>query len=250
VREKGFTLLEVLLAIAVLGVVVTMIALTFSGSLKVVNATEQQEETYHQVQTTLRRITDDLAAAVLSQDVAFTGLKKEVDGRRADTLVFASQAHLVFNPEKQKQGVAVIRYQLRPDAEDGRRSKLLRSDTLLLPGVTSNKEDTEDSPFLLADNLRSVRFIFADRQGQEFDSWDEAMDINEPKAPPLPATKGPQKAPPLPATSEPQKARPLPAAVYCILEFWLDPDKDTVQTFRSGVLIPTATIMAEVKSAK
>ncbi len=223
-RTHGFTLLEVLLAITVLGVVVAMLSLSLSGTLRVVDATEQQEAIYHQAQTTLRRITEDLASAVLTKEIGFTGKKNELNGQRADTVTFPSWAHLVLNPEKQKQGLAIIRYQLQADSEDERRLKLLRSDTLLLPGVDFNGKDAEDHPFLLADNLRSLRLSFFNRQGQEFDSWSGAVDA-----------------------SAPQEAPALPAAVFCILEFWLDPDKETVQTFRTGVLIPTGNIVAEVQ---
>ena len=225
-RDKGFTLLEVLLAVTVLGVVVAMVSLTLSGTLRVVDATEQQEAIYHQAQTTLRRITEDLSAVVLNKEIAFTGREKEVYGQRADTLEFASLAHLVLNPEKQKQGQAFIRYQLQSDAEDGRRLKLLRSDTLLLPGVDYSKEDAEDPPFLLADNLRSLRFYFFNRQGQKFDNWDDILDVKGQKG-----------------------MRPLPASVHCVLEFWLDPEKETVLTFSTGVLIPAGSITAEVKGA-
>jgi len=227
VRDNGFTLLEVLLAITVLAVVVAMLSLSLSGTLRVVDATEQQEEIYHQAQTALRRITEDLAAAVLTREMAFTGAKNELDGRRADTVVFPSLAHLVLNPEMQRQGLAIIRYRLQADSEDVRRLQLLRSDTLLLPGVEYSGKDTEGSSFLLADNLRSLRFSFFDRQGQEFDSWSGAAPSDDPQEPP-----------------------PLPAAVFCTLEFWLDPEKETVQTFSTGVLIPVGIIVAEVKGEK
>ncbi len=226
VRDKGFTLLEVLLAITVLGVVVAMLALSFSGTIKVVDATEQQEHLYHQAQTTLRRISEDLAACVADNTFAFSSQKIDVDGRRADTLAFASLAHLILNPEKQRQGVAIIRYQLQAEAENPRKLKLFRSDTLLFPGFGISREEPEDRPFLLADNLRSVRFTFSNQQGQKFDSWDEAIAADEHQGDPA-----------------------LPAAVYCTLQFWLDPDKEQVQTFSTEVLIPAGLIVAEVKGA-
>jgi general secretion pathway protein J len=218
-RNKGFTLLEVLLAITVLGMVFAMLSLSLSGTLKVVEITGKQEEMYHQVQIALHRICEDLAATVLNKEAAFAGIKSELEGRRADTLVFASLAHLILNPDKQRQGVAVIRYQLQADAEDIRRLKLLRSDTLLLPTGENSAARTEDSPFLLADNLRSVRFTYFNQQGQEFDSWEEVVN-----------------------SGEQDNAAPLPAAVHCTLEFWLDLKKETFQTFSTGVLIPASLI--------
>jgi len=222
VREQGFTLLEVLLAITVLGVVVAMLSLSLSGTLKVIEATENQEEMYHQAQTTLRRITEDLAAAVQTKERVFIGKKIEADGQRTDSLAFASLSHLVLNPDKQKPGVAIIRYQLQADTEDTRRLRLLRSDTLLLPGVDYSKPEAEDRSFLLADNLRSLRFKYFDQQGQEFDTWEGAAD----------------------ATAQ-QGGPPLPAAVHCTMEIWVDPDKEMVQAFNTGVLIPAGLVVAE-----
>ncbi len=223
-REKGFTLLEVLLAITVLGVVVAMLSLSLSGTLKVIEATESQEEMYHQVQTTLRRITEDLAAAVLTKEIPFSGKKSEMDNQRTDSLAFASLSHLVLNPEKQKPGVAIIRYQLQADSEDTRRLRLLRSDALLLPGVDYSRPGTEDPSFLLADNLRSLRFTYFNQQGQEFDTWGGAKEV-----------------------AGQQEAQPLPAAVRCTMEIWLDPKKETAQTFSTGVLIPAGLVVAEGK---
>ncbi len=224
-RNKGFTLLEVLLAITVLGVVIAMLTLSLSGTLKVVDGTEQQEEMYHQVQIALRRISEDLGAAVQTADVAFVGKQNTMNGERADTLVFTSMAHLVFNPEKQVRGMAIIRYQVKADADDERKLKLLRSDTLMLPDGEDTVDKAEDYPFLLADNLRSVRFSYYNQEGLELDNWQESVDID--------------------AQTEPL---PLPAAVYCTLEFWIDPEQETAQTFSTGVLIPAGAVTAETQS--
>lgn len=220
--ERGFTLLEIMLAVTMLGVVMAMLSLSLSGAARVIDATGQQEAVYHQAQIAMRRITEDLAAALQQSDVAFTGIKVDTKSQRADTLVFASQARLVFNNEQQKPGLAKVRYRVDPDEDDARRLKLLRSDTLILPGIDYTKDEHEDRAFLLAENIREVRFRYLDHQGQEFDSWAEEQD------------------------SEGQnEARPLPAGVVCTLEFWLDPDKETSLTFSTGVLIPAAPILKE-----
>lgn len=226
VRDHGFTLLEVLLAITVLGVVAAMLSLSLSGTLKVVDATRQQEEIYHQGQIAMRRITEDLAAALPSREVVFTGKKNELNGERADTLVFTSMAHLVWNAEKQKQGMAVISYQLQPDSEDSRKLRLLRADTLSLPGVDYKKREAEDGFFLLADNLRSIRFSYFNQRGQEFDTWENAVDSGQQAETPI-----------------------LPAAVHCTLEFWIDPEQKTSQTFQTGILLPVGAITTGVQGA-
>jgi len=217
-RNHGFTLLEVLLAITVLGVVMAMLSLSLSSTLKVVEATEQQEEVFFLAQTAMRRITEDLAAAVSTGNVPFTGQNSTFRDRRADSLVFTSQAHLVLNPEQQRPGVAIIRYQLKADLEDERRWKLLRSDTLVLPGVDFagglSASEAAEPAFLLADSVRALQFRYFDRNGQEFDSWQEEERSEKEKKP-----------------------GQLPAAVECTLEFWIDPDKEISQSFSTRVLI-------------
>ena len=221
-HAQGFTLLEIMLAITMLGVVMAMLSLSLSGAARVIDATEQQEVIYHQAQIAMRRITEDLAAALQLSEVAFTGTKADIKSQRADTLVFASLARLVLSNEQQKPGLAKVRYRVDPDAEDGRRLKLLRSDTLILPGVDYTKDEHEDRAFLLVDNLRAIRFRYLDHKGQESDSWAEEQD-----------SKGQNEA------------RPLPAGVVCTLEFWLDPEKDTSLSFSTGVLIPAAPLLKE-----
>jgi len=225
-RDQGFTLLEVLLATAVLGVVIAMLSLSLSATLRVVETIEKQEEVYSLAQTAMRRITEDLAAAVSTSNVPFTGRKNTLRERRADSLEFASQAHLVLNPEKQKPGVAFVRYYVQSDQDDERRWKLLRADTLILPGVNVTTEsgsgEAMEPAFLLADNLRAVQFWYVDRAGQELDSWQEVQGSGE---------------------GEGEKAEALPAAVHCTLDFWIDADREVSQTFSTRVLI-----LAEAKN--
>lgn len=217
--ERGFTLLELLLATTVLGVVMAMLTLSLNATLRVVEGTERQEAVYALAQTAMRRLAEDLTATVPVKESPFVGQKQTWREQRADSLTFVSQAHLVFNPEKQPAGVASIRYLVQADPADERKLRLLRSDTLLLPGVPLvqglAREDVREQAFLLADGLRSVRFRYIDQEGQETDSWQEQ------------------------AQSEgEEEVGAVPAAVHCTLEFWLDPDKDLYQSFGTRILLP------------
>lgn len=218
-RSAGFTLLEVLLATTVLGVVMAMLTLSLSATVRVLDATEKQEEIYFLAQTAMRRIAEDLAATVGGADGIFVGEKKEVRDQRADSLQFTSLAHLVLNPEKQRPGVATLRYRVREDPDDARKLQLLRSDTPALPGVdplegATNAKETE-AAFLLADSLRAVEFSYVDRDGREVESWRKQV-----------------------VHGEEEQAGKLPAAVHCTLEFWIDPEKNLSQVFGTRIALP------------
>lgn len=225
-RVGGFTLLEVLLAMTVLGVVVAMLSLSLSGSMRVFEGTERDEEIYSMAQTAMQRITEDLAAAFADEEIPFEGENALEDGYRRDSLRFCSLAHLVFNPEKQKPGMAVIGYRLEQEEGEDEGFRLLRSDQRLLPGQEA-REETESPPaFVLADNLRSFQLTYFDSQGQEFDNWQGEGEAEEK-----------EKKKTEQAESAAKKGR-LPAAVHCILEFWLDPDRGTTQIFSTRIVLP------------
>lgn len=213
--ERGFTLLEVLLAMTVLGVVMAMLSLSLSGSIRMVEGTERDEAIYTMAQTAMRRISEDVAAAFKCQDGPFIGESVLEDGQRADRLRFCSRAHLVFNPERQRPGAAIIGYRLERDEEDGRLYRLLRSDEPLLPGQPLLGEDEQPPAFVLADQLRSLQLTYFDDQGQEIDNWQVEIDETNPE----------------------QKGK-LPAAVHCILDFWVDVDQEISQPFSIRILVP------------
>ena len=242
-RHRGFTLLELLLAMTVLGVVMAMLGLALTSSIRVIEATAREEEVCFQAQTAMRRITEDLTAAISIRQVPFVGQNNSVHGRRADGLDFASQARLVLNPDKQKAGVARIRYQLTADQDDERTWKLLRSEALVLPqsemaGATVTGDDGAEPAFLLADSVRALELRYYDQAGQELDSWREtwreAGESGQAGAI-APEQKNGREAGRREGEAQAER---LPAAVQCTLEFWIDPDRESFQTFSTRILIP------------
>lgn len=220
--SRGFTLLEVLLAMSVIGVVLAMLTLSLSGSLRVVEGVEQEGEIYTMAQIAMQRISGDIAAAFVDKQALFTGNNQLENGYRADTLQFGSMAHLVFNANKQRPGPARIGYRLEPDEDDHRQYRLLRSDEPLLPEMDqeekiASERETQAEGFVLAENLRSLQFTYFDRQGQEFDSWQAEVEEDNP-----------------------DKQGALPAAVHCVLEFWVDPEQETTLIFSTRIVLPVA----------
>ena len=222
-RQHGMTLLEILLATFILATVVSMVTMSLSGSLDIVEATRNQGEVYHRAQVTLQRISEDLASALLVDDVEFTGSGEDTSG--SPILSFASAAHVVFDPEHDYPGIARITYVVVPDRENEGELLLLRSDERIADPDREEEWD-EERAFLLCDRLRSVRFSYRDRDGEEFDSWTTESD-NTFNPPP----------------------RILPASVTCTLELWLDrQDEQTIQ-FTTSVLVPVGLLSEEKSSA-
>jgi prepilin-type N-terminal cleavage/methylation domain-containing protein len=219
--ETGFTLLEIMLAMLILGMVVAMVSMSLSGSIKVIEGATDQGNLYYRAQVVFERISEDLNGAMLPDDVEFKGGQETSgDGQRV-LLSFASLAHLVFDAQTDQPGLGLISYAVQPDTEDSRQLLLLRADSLYHP-QGGEKTTTETEAFLLSDRLRSVTLTFLDRNGEELESWDTTA-----------------------RSEEPDKKRRLPAAVSCRLEFWLDVDTESTIIFQSTMLLPVGLIRPE-----
>ena len=225
-RTSGFTLLELLIAMALLALVMTMLATALGASLRVFDALGQQDEIDLQAQTALRRLSEDLAAAYAEPALPFRasqGEAQHLDEELADSLTFASTVHLVLDPQAQYRGPALIAYRVAQEV-DTRRLKLLRADVPLLLAQASDEEAVEDSFFLLAEGLRALQFEALNEQGE---AWRYS------------AVAG--------AGGEMEVS--LPAAVRIRLDFWLDVDKGHSQVYETAVLIPAGMIRARPQRA-
>ena len=248
-RDQGFTLLEVLIAIVVTAMVVSMVTFSISSSIRVREVAMEQGEIYYRAQVALVRISEDIASALPVKKPGFTGEKREIHGQRADFLQFTSAAHIDFLPKKEleeepdvqeKQGQAgqesrelnrdfdipsprtVITYEVMATDDNAQQLVLMRKDTLLRGGDGNESgsdlwADEEDKGYLLCDGLRAVRFTYLDRQGEEMEEWDAK-------------TKN--------------GAEKIPRAVICTLEFAASgqgqgEDQGEALVFSTAIALPT-----------
>ncbi|MCI5124306.1 MAG: type II secretion system protein, partial [Candidatus Electrothrix sp. AR5] len=63
-KESGFTLLEIMLAVLILGLVVSMVTVSLSGSIRAIDVTLKQGELYYRAQVAMERISEDLTTAL------------------------------------------------------------------------------------------------------------------------------------------------------------------------------------------
>ncbi len=180
-KERGFTLLEILIAIFILVLVVSAVFGAFSGTFKVVTETEIQGEIYAAARVALERISEDLASVYVGdlaktkqpeagpprQRFLFVGEDHKVDEQSADALRFLSWAHVSFKAGRQSEGPAEINYYTQYDEETGALT-LYRSDTL---DYLESPENGQGG-LLLCEGLKWLDFIYYDREGDAHNSWD------------------------------------------------------------------------------
>jgi general secretion pathway protein J len=179
--SRGFTLLEILLAIFILTLVVSAVFGAFRGTFRVVSETETQEEIYMAARVALERMCEDLASAyggklskenkvevnATSEKPIFVGEDHEANDQSADTLRFTSYAHISFTSGRQAGGATDISYYTQYQEKTGDLS-LYRSDTLdYLEGSENGQEG-----LLLCEGLKWLDFIYYDKNGDPHKTWD------------------------------------------------------------------------------
>jgi general secretion pathway protein J len=190
ISRKGFTLLEILIAMFIFGVVLTTIFTSYTGTFRIIDETESQADIYAMARTVLIRMQEDLESIHFKETGAskpegsspefatFLGENKEIKGRDADTLRFLSRAHLVFDEEDENPGVAEISYYLTEnEVEDS--LALYRSDR---PELEEPQEEGTGG-LILCDGLFSVDITYHDADGEMHETWDSSEDESKHKLP-------------------------------------------------------------------
>lgn len=193
--KKGFTLLEILIAIALFAALVAMLYPAYIGTFRNIDVTESYGTIYRMARIALERISEDLASACppvtngRSDDAyrikGFSGKDSEIEGRGADELGFVSEKHISFGsaeevtgPEGMPEtvteihisGRGYIRYYIDEiEGKDG--FVLYRSD---IPELADQSEDKAEK-YILCEGLYGVNFSFQDENGNTYDEWDSSM---------------------------------------------------------------------------
>ncbi|MBN2061308.1 MAG: prepilin-type N-terminal cleavage/methylation domain-containing protein [Deltaproteobacteria bacterium] len=218
--QAGFTLIEILMAMFILGLIMTTIYASFTGALRNINAAEDTTENYQKARVSFERIIEDLESAFMPHDLpgelsdqlpprlsGFIGSDTEVNGKNGHNLRFSSEAHVSFErsagPER-----TVITYYVK-ESEDEDSLILLRSDT---PEFETQPE--EEKGFMLCDGLLSVDFFYQDINGETHEQWD--------------------------STDETMNRGRLPAMVSITLEFRRSGGEEYPERFTTSVALPMA----------
>lgn len=175
-RDGGFTLLEVLLAVLILGVVLTTVYAAFTGTFRVVREAGAEDEAYAMARTVFDRLARDLAGlAPYKGDYEFTAVLEESEGNQFPRLSFRSRGHISFHADDVPGTVAMIGYGVEEGTEENG-YVLMRYD---VPDRTAGDEWRDAFP--LCRRIKSLAFTFTGRDGNEYETWEAGQDKNDPK---------------------------------------------------------------------
>lgn len=181
--RRGFTLMELLLAIAVGSVVLIVIQTTFFGALRLHRTTHARLDDDRAVERTLAIVRRDLAGLMLPggvlsgelQTTAFSSMTAGTQGDRVTPDLFTSSGRIDgWTPFADVQSVA---YYLSPATAASEGRDLIRVVTRnLLPVQETQPEET-----VLLQNVAAAEMMFFDGSGW-VDHWDSSATATLPAA--------------------------------------------------------------------
>jgi general secretion pathway protein J len=179
-RSQGFTLLEILIAVFILGIVLTTIYAAYTGVLTAIRDLDDDSRAYSMARITLDRMSRDLTSLRRFGDVFFlVSEKSKISSREFSSLSVWSASHLSFEENGQSGQPASIIYFVREN-KDGSFS-LWRSDTLRVKPFT---EKETGGGVVICENLQTLHLKFYDESGRDYDTWDTRISFGPQKGKP------------------------------------------------------------------
>lgn len=173
-RRAGFTLLEVLIAIAIIGMIVSLVYGAFAGTAESKEEIEDGNDIYHQARWALDKMEADLSTAYLSNHpnsyTLFYGVNLfGSDDWPLDEIHFHSFNHVKYNPAARESDQCEVSYYVMENPDTGQMTLYRREDPTPDDENMAGGEIYELADSVLAFNLRYFDgFEWAD----EWDSRD------------------------------------------------------------------------------
>ena len=186
-KQNGFTLVEILIAIFIFAMVISMLFGTFHSTFSTTDAVRETMTINEMARACIQRMIADLTSIYLNLPPAYTppgidtpadhyrfvGDITSVGGKGFSRLRFTSSAHLSFGDSGQSGGIAEIVYYV-DQIEEGQ-WVIRRSDHLYpYDTVKENKNDP-----VLCEKIKSMAFTYYDEDGAEHEVWDSESPDNK-----------------------------------------------------------------------
>ncbi len=176
-RTRGFTLVDMLVALTIMGIVLTAVYAVFAFQSKAIRVAGEGRDASGQGLMILDRLTRDLAGAWLPKDRKPNPRIKYEFTASEERLDFASTGVLSMD-ESLGPEIVEVGYRLEPGV-DGRKQQVLirRQDD------TPDEEPSEGgSEIILTKDLVSLEVFYLDQEGEEKTEWSSGDDQELPAA--------------------------------------------------------------------
>ena len=176
IKVSGFTLIEILIAIFILGVALSTIYAAYTGTYRIVQISEYDGDMYTTGRMTLQRMLQDLGAVgPYNGKFEFASKQSDRGSQVFPQLVFTSTVNLDLGNQENPAGVSTIDYYVEEDREkEG--FVLMRVENVHRENLLATQTDLRKGAFPLCDRLHSLNFKFYGISGKESETWDSTAD--------------------------------------------------------------------------
>jgi prepilin-type N-terminal cleavage/methylation domain-containing protein len=174
--QRGMTLLEVMIAMAILALMMVIAWSTISGTANAKRSAEAIQERNREIRIGMGRIVRDLSHAYLSANEDQTLMERRTlfVGKESGSSVelrFSSLAHVAMWGDADESEQTLVYYYVEADPDDASKDNLLRRESRRLSNENWKNEPAEVD--LLIPDVESVKLEYWDFKEKEWRaSWD------------------------------------------------------------------------------
>jgi general secretion pathway protein J len=170
-RRRGFTLVEVMVSVAILTMVGAMLYSTIRVALTSQKTAQQIHAVYHSGWVAMNKMVKDITNAFISKHVGILERNREtLFVGKEDELLFTYLGHYQFYPEEPESDQGVVEYSLE-------RKKLIRREKTQIDD-SPDKGGNED---VLATGVKELEFNYWDPDQEDWvDDWRAEFEDTDP----------------------------------------------------------------------
>jgi general secretion pathway protein J len=173
-RARGFTLIEVMVAVGILAMVTTLVWGSFKQTFRTKTAVEAQSARYRTVRLALERMSREISMAYLSQnEIPQTDHRTLFSGKRkgnTDELRFSYFGHQRLYQDANEADTAQVVYYADRNYYDSRKTDLYRRETRRLQYLKA--EDQPNEVDVVCDDIIAFRLDYWDARDKQWrEEW-------------------------------------------------------------------------------
>jgi prepilin-type N-terminal cleavage/methylation domain-containing protein len=174
-KKRGFTLIEILIAILILGIVLSTVYASYTGTFRIIRTSEYDSEIYDMGRMTMERMMKDFGSITPYREKFELTARRNDQGREGFMSVsFTAAVNLALGDRELSPGVSTVAYFISEDREkDG--LVLLRADERRRAKNPGNGPGPGPG-FILCDRVHSCNLKFFDATGKGHDVWNSATE--------------------------------------------------------------------------
>lgn len=174
--RRGFTLLEIMIAVAITALMGAMVSMAFQTGFNAKEVVETEADHYRMLRAAMNRMSREIGSAFVSDRYDGSRFRDQNDRPtnfigESDSLTFTTFAHQRLYTDAKESDQAVVEYSLRTSTERGAngRMDLMRREN---PNI-GERMDRGGSTDVLFEGVKKVEFAYWDSERKEWeDEWD------------------------------------------------------------------------------